>query len=84
MIIPWLIHFYFIISAFGWESQKSVCILQYLREQFCGFLPAPFSDSKCDFSLQIKFLPYIMKEITEIYISWNFLLIPMIKAYNCN
>lgn len=54
-VISWLIHFYF-ISAFGWESHKSVCICQFLCKQFCAaFLSAPFPCSKCDSSLQIKF-----------------------------
>lgn len=49
-----------------------------------AFLPAPFSGRKCDFCLQIQFLPYFRHEIIEICITWNFLLITMIKAYNCN
>lgn len=38
-MIPWLIHFYFIISVFGWESQKSaasfsLCVNSFVQLSF--------------------------------------------------
>lgn len=39
MVIPWLVHFYFITSLFGWESQKppasfSLCVSSFVQLSF--------------------------------------------------